>query len=431
MSSMAVTPKSLWLYGLMALPMAFAGFPLYVLAPDFYATQHGVSLTLLGALLLSIRLVDAVQDPLMGWLIDRQHGRFGLFMIIGGIVLCLALAGLFNVVLISAPVWFLLCTLLAVTAHSLLGITLGAQATLWTRDPNDQTRIAGAREAFGLIGLVIAVSLPSLLSKTVPKETVFLWYSGILVVLMLLGVWAFLTVAPTLRRARQQTEQQTKDTPEHGSIFLGLRALPVASLRLFFVYGVSMLASSIPAVLVIFYVRDLLGAEDLTGPFLLLYFLSGALGMPLWKKISVRHGKHRAWFFSKILAVLGFAGAFFLGAGDVWPYAMVCVVSGMALGADLTLPPSLLSDDIHHHQNHRFSGIHYACLAFMTKASLALASVVALPLLDVAGFKPQAVNTPEALGALSLGYAFIPCLLKLIAAGFLYGFFIRTSKRTV
>jgi Na+/melibiose symporter-like transporter len=110
---------------------------------------------------------------------------------------------------------------------------------------------------------------------------------------------------------------------------------------------------------------------------------------------------------------------------------MVCVVSGMALGADLTLPPSLLSDDIHHHQNHRFSGIHYACWAFMTKASLALASVVALPLLDVAGFKPQAVNTPEALGALSLGYAFIPCLLKLIAAGFLYGFFIRASKRTV
>ena len=63
MSSVAVTPKSLWLYGLMALPMAFAGFPLYVLAPDFYATQHGVSLTLLGALLLSIRLVDAVRTP--------------------------------------------------------------------------------------------------------------------------------------------------------------------------------------------------------------------------------------------------------------------------------------------------------------------------------------------------------------------------------
>lgn len=431
MYSMALTSRSLWLYGFMALPMAFAGFPLYVLAPDVYATQHGVSLTLLGALLLSIRLVDAFQDPLMGWLVDRRQGRFGLFVILGGAVLCLSLAGLFNTVLISAPVWFLLCSFLAVTAHSLLGITLGAQATLWTRDPNDQTRIAGAREAFGLIGLVIAVSLPTLLSKTLPQDQVFLWYAAVLTILMGLGVWAFLTLSPALRHAQHQTHQDIQDKTSHGSLFLGLRALPRCSVRLFFVYGVSMLASSIPAVLVIFYVRDLLGAEDLTGLFLLLYFLSGALGMPLWKKISVRHGKHRAWLGSKMLAVFGFVGAFFLGAGDVWPYAMVCVVSGMALGADLTLPPSLLSDDIHRYENHRFSGIHYACLAFITKASLALASVIALPLLDVAGFQPQTINTPEALRALSWGYAFIPCVLKLVAAGFLYAFFIRTSKRTV
>ncbi|MFM7631470.1 MAG: MFS transporter, partial [Alphaproteobacteria bacterium] len=289
----------------------------------------------------------------------------------------------------------------------------------------------GAREAFGLVGLVIAVSLPTLLAKTVPQDHVFLWYAGVLTVLMGLGVWAFLSLSPALHRAQQQTHQDIKDTSDHGSLFLGLRALPRRTLKLFFVYAVSMLASSIPAVLVIFYVRDLLGAEDMTGPFLLLYFLSGALGMPLWKKISMRHGKHRAWLGSKLLAVGGFVGAFFLGAGDVWPYAVVCVVSGMALGADLTLPPSLLSDDIHRYNNHRFSGIHYACLAFLTKSSLALASVIALPLLDAAGFQPQAVNTPETLLALSWGYALIPCVFKLIAAGFLYAFFIKTSKRTV
>ncbi|HCV12215.1 MAG TPA: MFS transporter, partial [Candidatus Accumulibacter sp.] len=52
----------------------------------------------------------------------------------------------------------------------------------------------------------------------------------------------------------------------------------------------------------------------------------------------------RAWLASMVVAVASFVWAAGLGAGDIWPFALVCLLSGAALGADLTLPAALLAD---------------------------------------------------------------------------------------
>ncbi len=71
MTAHPISKNDLWRYSILAIPIAFAGFPLYVLAPDYYATTHGLSLSLLGFLLLGLRLFDAIQDPVIGALSDR------------------------------------------------------------------------------------------------------------------------------------------------------------------------------------------------------------------------------------------------------------------------------------------------------------------------------------------------------------------------
>lgn len=420
MTGFPVTRESLMRYGFIAVPLAFAGFPLYVLAPDFYATTHGVPLAVLGMILLGIRLWDAVQDPFIGWLTDRWAGRLMPFVVVAMVFLCTAIILLFNAVLFSPAIWFGLCMFVAVTAYSMVTIILGAQATLWTEDKDDQTRIAAAREGWGLFGIILAVSTPTILQKTVSDDHVYIWYGVILCVLACAGLAFF---ARTMTGARSSLKSLKAPSP-----FSALRGLSRSAKRLFMVYAVSMLASSIPAVLVIFFVRDLLGAGDMVGAFLLLYFMSGVIGMPLWKKISTIAGKYGAWAISNILAVSGFIGAFFLGQGDIIAYAFVCLMSGLALGADLTLPPSALSSQIHASGKQHLSATYYAFLAFIAKASLALASAIALPYLDYAGFVPQSENGADALLALSVAYALIPCILKLLAAALLYYFFIRPSS---
>mgnify|MGYP000206211720 FL=1 len=113
---------------------------------------------------------------------------------------------------------------------------------------------------------------------------------------------------------------------------------------------------------------------------------------------------------------------------DNQPYALVCVLSGISLGADLTLPPSILADHVHKHKNTAYSGIHYAFLAFIGKASLAVASAIVFPVLDTVGFKPQSINTEDALFVLSASYALIPCFIKILSAILLYYLFIRSQS---
>lgn len=420
MSNAPITRDRLFQYGAIAIPLAFAGFPLYVLAPDFYATNHGMSLALLGMILLLIRLWDAVQDPLIGWMVDKSVRFFMPIAAVALLFLCLSITLLFNTIMLSPVIWFGVCMFMAVTAYSVIAIILGAQATLWTEDKNDQTRIAGVREAFGLVGLILAVSMPSILQDIVPEGGVYLWYGFILTILGVIALFLFSKVA-SINISRAPSLRVP-------SPFTAVRSAPRQMGRFFAIYAVSMLASSIPAVLVIFFVRDFLGAEQMVGPFLLLYFLSGIVGMPLWKRISITHGKYAAWAMSNILAIAGFAGAFFLGHGDIVAYAIVCLVSGLALGADLTLPPSILSSQIHADNKQNLSGTYYALLAFIGKISLAVASAIALPSLDYAGFVPQAENDAGSLWALSFAYALIPCVLKFIAAVLLYCFFIAPSS---
>jgi GPH family glycoside/pentoside/hexuronide:cation symporter len=129
-----------------------------------------------------------------------------------------------------------------------------------------------------------------------------------------------------------------------------------------------------------------------------------------------------------LLAIAAFAWAALLGKGDIAAFAAVCVASGVALGADLSLPGALLAGVIRRAGHHgRGEGMYFGWWNFATKLNLALAAGVALPLLDLFGYVPGA-RDPQALQALTVAYCLLPCALKLLAAALLYGLIIRRPK---
>ena len=418
MTSAPLHQRAVWCYSALAVPIAFAGFPLYVLAQDYYATIHAMPLGLLGALLLGLRFFDATLDPLIGLVSDRFRSVTHGGMVVSSLLLCAAITGLFCLTPVAPATWFVLCMALAVMAYSFLTINLNTLGGLWCDDPDAQTKITTVREACGLLGLVVAVSLPTLFKHYVSGPPAYLYYClslcGVMVVAWLF-FWPWLAqyARPVLLHQRPSF-----------SLRFSLHVISGTTWRFLTVYGLAMLASAIPAILVLFFVRDLLGAENLAGVFLLVYFLSGAAAMPLWTLISTRYGKYRGWLFSMLLAVVNFVWAFFLQAGDVWQYGVICALSGLALGADIALPPAILADLIHRSQTEEHAALQYSLLALFSKLGLALASALVLPVLGMVGFVPMSVNSQPALLFLSTAYAFIPCLLKLGAAALLARFFI-------
>ena len=180
-------------------------------------------------------------------------------------------------------------------------------------------------------------------------------------------------------------------------------------------YLLNGVAAALPATLVIFFIDDVLVLSSHSGLFLVIYFLSGALGLPLWVRLSKRIGTLDAWLVSMALSIAAFVGAFWLGAGDLVGYALVCAASGFALGADLALPPALVADMIDSDPSPQ-PGAYYGLMSFFAKLTFALAAGLALPLLDFCGYTPGGGN----LFALSATYALLPIVMKLCALVWLW-----------
>jgi Na+/melibiose symporter-like transporter len=399
--------RDLFAYGGLALPVAFAGLPLYIHAPDYYATEFGISLGAIGVVLLMLRLFDAVQDPLIGTLSDRFAAHRLKIMVGAAAVLVASFAALFQP--LGPPLlWFGVMMLLATSAYSVLSISLNADGAVWSRDEDEKTRIVSIREAFGLIGLMLAVTAPGVLSQSMPAPSAFGWVSVMLLVFMAAAMLPF-------AGWRRRNPLGTQPVSASGSLLTILRTASPDTRWFFLVYGVSMLASSIPALLILFFIRDRLDAEAYAGLFLLTYFIAGAIGTALWRWVSVRTGKSRAWAISMGMAIVSFIWASLLGAGDIIPFVIICAVSGITFGADLVLPPSILADRLQLETREDRAAAHFGVLAFEAKAALALGSAIVLPALGAIGFVPAGENDRTALIALSLAYAAIPCLIKIIA----------------
>ncbi len=421
-----ISRSALLHYALLAFPIAFAGMPLYVYAPDFYATQYGLSLTLIGSILLMLRLIDAVQDPLIGHLSDK-HSRHRLpIMAVAAIALALSFYALFMPPQTDSIImWFAICIFIATTSFSVLAINLNTLGGLWSDNKDDKTRIASFREAIGLIGLLFAVSLPAILHISMPATKSFAWLSGTLAIVMIIALTMF------TKWVKQHAAAISTTTSPTLSFKAFAETLKGANRRLFIIYALSMLGSSFPAVLLLFFVRDLLGAEELTGLFLTLYFLSGAAAMPLWNIVSRIWGKQHAWLAAMLIAVISFIWVCGLSSGDIVAYAIICIISGIALGADLALPPSMLSDNIDKNNQRHMASLQFSLLTFLSKVALAVASIAAFSLLDSAGFVAAAENNKDSLSMLSLTYGLIPCLFKLLAAAFLWRSIILKKQEVI
>jgi GPH family glycoside/pentoside/hexuronide:cation symporter len=146
---------------------------------------------------------------------------------------------------------------------------------------------------------------------------------------------------------------------------------------------------------------------------LLLFFLSAAAAAPIWGKLAENFGPKRTLIAGMLLSIVAFAFALTLGDGDVVAFAVICVASGAALGADMTVLPAIFSRRMSQIAPSAAEG--FGLWSFMSKFSLAFAAVILLPALEAAGFKAGPDNPVAALTLLTAFYAIVPCMLKSVA----------------
>ncbi|MGB3313488.1 MAG: MFS transporter [Albidovulum sp.] len=389
---------------LYALMLAAAGIPLYIHLPRFASVELGIALGTIGTVLLIIRLIDLVQDPLLGWAIDRWPQAQSLFAMAAAGGLAIGFPLLF--MLRPGPevvTELVVILILLFSAYSLGTILLyGRSATLAKRpEPQDLMTLAAFREGGMLAGVVIAAIAPSILFAMGAAAQ---GYPAFGVLLGLIAVLAGVLTLPIWRR-----------TPIVGEALSLSGMARAGALRLLVLALVNSLPVAITSTLFLFFVEDRLGLTGKAGPLLVLFFLTAGLSVPVWTRASHRLGPKATLLIAMPLAVLGFVGAAFLAPGNLSGFALICIASGAALGADMVILPAMFSVAL------TSAGLNasaaFGIWSFAGKLGLALAAFTVLPLLGQSGFVPGQINDPDALAVLNIAYAILPCILKLCAIG--------------
>lgn len=389
-------------YGLLGLPLAFAALPIYVHVPRFYAETAGMELALLGAILLGARLLDAGIDPWLGWLADRV--RRPTMVAVALLPFALGFVALLNPPATHVAVWLLGSLALTYLGFSAASVAYQAWGADVGADSQVRTRLTASREGFGLIGVVLAAALPAVLAPDLGEGIARLaWVLPPVLLVAAIVTFSRVTVGQPVSATAQPLLPSLRRVLGDG-----------AFRRLLLVFVANGIAAALPATLFLFFVADVLGAEKASGPLLALYFIAGAASLPLWVRLSAAYGRPLAWWAAMLLSIVAFAGASLLGTGDLWPFAIICIASGLALGADLALPAAIAAD-LGERQGQ--AGACFGVWNFVAKLNLALAAGLSLPLLGLLGYVP---GQGAALGALTFAYALLPLAFKALAAVLLW-----------
>ena len=294
-------------YGAPALPLSMINLPLAVYLPAVYADSQGFGLSLgFVALTLALsRVFDGLTDPIIGFMSDRSQSRWGRrkpFILFGT---PLFLAGVW--LLWIPPIEFqdvtlfgyqfntgypyLLATLILMyVGATIKDVPYSAFGAELAQGYNERTKIMSWREAFSVTGSLIGATVPAVIliwGFNKPTDNVY-FLAIICCVLMPIFVTNLMFNVPERRLA--------ETNPHKLSLRDSFRYVwanePYRRLVVIFLF--STIGAALTNSLSFFFVKHVLLAGELYALYLLPYFLSQIVAIPLWFKLSRRIGKHRA-----------------------------------------------------------------------------------------------------------------------------------------
>lgn len=398
----------LWRYALFSCALGMAGLPIYIHAPKFFVDQYEISLVALGLALLLLRSIDFFQDPFLGRLAasTQQNGSIPVWA--ASVAMCVGMILLFAIPAIGLPIlWFCISLVILFSGFSFAYIkiyALGVEAY----GVDGQIKIAKWREAGNLIGICLAAIAPTMLSingSNGYENFAYLFCFFILVATFLIASDFVQNFSPA---EINKPSLFPKDTDLRELLFLVfLNAMPVA----------------VTSTLFLFFVDNVLGLEAMAGPLLILFFLSAAFSAPFWTKVAEHYGPLLILRLSMFLSIISFFWAYTLTTGDIIAFSVICLATGLSLGADMTLLPAVYAKSLIKTKNDANSG--FGIWNFSNKLALAVTAGLLLPIMEFAGFETQDMNSNLSLEVLSISYALVPCGLKILALLWLQNLILR------
>lgn len=403
----------LLLYASVGLPLAIIGYPIGIWIPPRYADPElGLTLPIIGTILIVARLSDIVTDPLVGNLSDNwptKWGRRKPWILAGVPVMCLGIYMLFVPPEGAGIVWLLVWISVMYVGGTLIGVPYAAWGAELSPVYHQRSRVTAARELFLLVGLIIAALIPVVVNEVWEPGvgnylTVMAWTILLVLPLSAFVLLRFVPEPPVVRHTKVPFREGARAMWSNGPMRMVLVIL----------FAVTT-AEAFRNALTYFFMRDYIGFDVANASRLYAsYFFVAVLSVPGWLWLGRRIGKHRAFTIAIVGVTLVSFLTFALQPGDTVPYVALFMGKSLCYGAVQFLPLAMLADvvdlDSMRTKGER-AGSFFALSGMISKLSIAIGAGISYNVSGLLGYDASGlpgVNTTEELRAMAFQYSIMP-----------------------
>ncbi len=397
-------------------PFAALGLPLVATLPEYYGTQLQLG-AVVGTVFFIVRCFDILVDPVLGHWMDRTRtrlGRFKLWMLICLPILFVSTGFIFLAQKGVGPVYLGLWLFVLYVGFSIAALSQASWGTVLSTDYNERSRIFAWWQVGNIVGILAAAVIPVIVQK--------LGYSYIFGV-QLMGGFIMLTLPVSIGIALWLVPEKISNTNTH-DLKLGhyfdmwkrpnVRSILYADLFM----G---LAPGVMAALFFYFFEETKGLTRFEcSVAMLLYFVAGIIGAPIWVIASKKMSKHKALILSSLIFAVLYGAMYFAPKGNFIICAAMTFANGIPYAASLLLTRALMADigdEVMLETGHDHKGTLMAILSATTKVGYAI-SALTITILGVLHFnvKSPKDSPPDALMWVEIFFIGLPVIFLILGA---------------
>ena len=409
---------------------------------------------LLSALLLLVQIWDAVNDPMIGSMIDAdrrnyKRGKFKTYILIGAIGLTLAGACVF-LPFPNAAVWvkamlFIVGYVIWDACYTVANVPYGSMLSLVSEDPGERSQLSTWRSVGSMVGNILpGIILPMLIwhkevdaagnpvinpETGVQVETLLGGRVFIAALIMgVLGLICFLFMIKTITIRVDENSVKTNDSEKFNVLqafknFLHNRPAMGATIAAMGMFLGMNSASTATTIMFATY----FGMASLSGLVMLVGFVPMFFFMPFIKKIVAKFGKKEASSAGALVSVFGgIAMLIFPLIGNkmlaLVVYMVALIVFGLGMGIYTCVSWAFMADAIDYNEwktGKREEGTVYSLHSFFRKLAQGVGPSIVLLLMGGLGYV-SSLGTEGQSAATSHNMCWLVAGLYLFSAVIMY-----------
>lgn len=368
---------------------ALAGIAIYLVAGIaqsylmiFLTDVLYLSASFVMVLMIVSRVWDAINDPIMGMVVDgtsTKKGKLKPYVFIGafiiGITTILLFIPLQNLSTSSKMIYTTIIYLLFGMAYTFVEVPTMGLLSVSTSNTEERSNLLAFYVTIGTIGGMLPVGLLPIFEIFIPET--WLYFSLSLVT----GIYAFFAFYYLSKKSKERFVTNTEKIPLKEKIRIAITNKPMLQTLL-----MSMIASPrylmLPALVYIAkYVYQFGNLSWGTG-LIILYVIIGAgmfIGIIFATKLAIKFGYKQMCIFSSLVGGISMTLAYVLGVSiNLYVALPLLTIGGLALGVFNVLPHPMVGESLDYLEwktGERLEGVCFSLNSFVTKFNNAVGFV--------------------------------------------------------